>query len=90
MVATEGTGIQELAQAIQQHRQFLDETGGWQRRERVRLQSELDTILQAALVNRWHARAPEQFYQQILGKIVARELSPWQAVQALLNGGGAA
>jgi LAO/AO transport system kinase len=87
VVATEGTGVQELAQAIQQHRQFLEETGGWQRRERVRLQSELDTILQAALVARWHAKAPDQLYQQILGKIVARELSPWQAVQALLNGG---
>jgi LAO/AO transport system kinase len=87
VVATEGTGVRELAQAIQQHRQFLEETGGWQRRERVRLQSELDTILQAALVARWHAKAPDQLYQQILGKIVARELSPWQAVQALLNGG---
>lgn len=90
VVATEGTGIQELAQAIQRHRQHLEETGGWQRRERVRLQSELDTILQAALVARWHTNAPEDFYQQILSKIVARELSPWQAVQALLNGGGAA
>jgi LAO/AO transport system kinase len=89
VVATEGTGVQELAQAIQQHRQFLEETGGWQRRERVRLQSELDTILQAFLVARWHAKAPDQLYQQILDKIVARELSPWQAVQALLNGGAA-
>lgn len=89
VVATEGTGIQELVQSILEHRQFLEETGGWQRRERVRLQSELDSILQAALVARWHAESPDQFYQQILGKIIARELSPWQAVQVLINGGAA-
>jgi LAO/AO transport system kinase len=87
-IATDGTGIQELAEAIQGHRLFLEETGGWQRRENVRLQSELDAILQAALVDRWHATVPDQLYQQTLNKVVAREISPWQAVQTLLNGGG--
>ena len=87
VTATEGTGIQALAESVQQHRQFLEETGGWQRRERVRLQSELDGMLQAALVARWHAQAQDQLYQQTLSKIVSREISPWQAVMALLNGG---
>ncbi len=87
VTATEGIGIQALAESVQQHRQFLEETGGWQRRERVRLQSELDGMLQAALVARWHAQAPDQLYQQTLSKIVSREISPWQAVKALLNGG---
>lgn len=89
VTATEGTGVQALAETIRQHRQFLEETGGWQRRERVRMQSELDGMLQTALVARWHAQVPNQLYQQTLSKIVAREISPWQAVQALIAGGGA-
>lgn len=87
-IATDGTGIQELAEAVQRHRRFLEETGGWQRREKVRMQSEFDAILQTALVDRWHAQAPDQLYQRTLNQIVAREISPWQAVQAILNGGG--
>jgi len=86
-VATDGTGIEALAEEVHRHRLFLEETGGWDRRNKVRLQSELDAILQATLVARWHDQAPEQLYQQTLEKVVSREISPWQAVQALLNGG---
>ena len=57
-VATEGTGIAELAQAIASHRQHLEETGGWKRRERTRLQAELDMLLQETLVACWKAQLP--------------------------------
>ncbi|HEB64789.1 MAG TPA: methylmalonyl Co-A mutase-associated GTPase MeaB [Chloroflexi bacterium] len=83
-VATEGEGIAELTEQIARHGTFLRQTGDWNRRERVRLQNELDTLLQAALVARWRATLPNGRYGEILERLVARELSPRQAVEALL------
>ena len=84
-VAIEGTGIAELAGAIASHRQHLAETGGWQRRERARLQAELDMLLQARLVACWKAQLPAEAYQQALDGLMARQLSPHQAVERLVK-----
>jgi LAO/AO transport system kinase len=87
-VATEGTGIPELAQAITRHARHLRETGDWQRRERTRLQSELDALLQETLVDRWRSSVSEAGYHQVLQDLVERQISPWRAVSILLDGGG--
>ncbi len=84
-VATEGEGIEELASQIARHGAFLRESGDWKRRERVRLQNELDALLQATLVARWRASLPNGRYGEVLQKVVARQLSPRQAVQMLLG-----
>ena len=86
-IATEGSGIPELAAAIAHHRAFLVETGAKERRDRDRLQSELDSLLQDNLVTRWRATIPGNKYQQALDLILQRKLSPHQAVEALLDGG---
>ena len=86
-VATEGMGVPELAQAIARHARHLRETGDWQRRERTRLQSELDSLLQESLVNRWRGSVSETSYHQVLQDLVERQISPWQAVSILLDGG---
>jgi LAO/AO transport system kinase len=88
-VATEGTGVPELAQAIARHYEYLQETGEWRLRERSRLQSELDLLLQETLVNRWRSGISSERYNAILHGVVEREISPWQAVAALLDGRGA-
>ncbi len=85
-IATDGTGIPELAEAIARHRAHLEETGDLARRERARLQAELDDRLQETLVSRFRARVSEERYEQVLSRLLARELSPQQAVAALLNG----
>jgi LAO/AO transport system kinase len=86
-VATEGEGIPELADLIAQHHDHLLSTGDLERRDRTRLEAELENLLQATLVARWRGAIPPSHYQQVLDNLVARELSPWQAVEALLNGG---
>ena len=86
VIATEGSGIAELAAAIERHHQYLVSGGEWQRREEERLQSELDNLLQESLVESWRSRIKDGLYQQALGRVVARDLSPWQAVQLLLEG----
>jgi LAO/AO transport system kinase len=86
-IATEGSGIPELAAAIAHHRAYLQETGAKERRDRERLQSELDSLLQDNLVTRWRATVSGNKYQQVLDLILQRKLSPHQAVDALLDGG---
>ena len=85
-VATEGAGIPELAAAIADHQAYLQETGARERRDRARLQAELDSLLQDNLVARWRTTVPGIEYRQVLDLVVQRKLSPHQAVDALLDG----
>jgi GTPase len=85
-VSTDGKGIPELAEEITRHAEFLRATGGWTARDRARLASELDLILQQALVDQFHAREPETRYNEVLQQVYNRSISPWEAV-ALLTGG---
>jgi len=86
-VATQGDGVPELASAISSHYQYLHETGKWEDKERARLQNELDGLLKDVLVTRWRATIPRSKYQDALNKLVARRMSPHQAVADLLDGG---
>lgn len=86
-IATEGEGISELGTAINEHASFLNDTGQYAQRERARLQSELDFLLQEALVARWRSQVSENSYFQLLEKLVQRRISPHQAVSILIDGG---
>jgi LAO/AO transport system kinase len=88
-IAIEGEGIPELAGAIARHYDFLRQTGDWELRDRYRLQSELENLLQETLVNRWRTTVPEDDYQVVLNDLVARRISPYLAIDRLLNGGQA-
>jgi LAO/AO transport system kinase len=82
-VATEGIGIPALAQAILDHRRYLEASGEWRRRERTRLKSELEARIQEALVRRWQAGISEADFQAALNGLLHRELTPPQAVEQL-------
>ena len=84
-ISTEGEGIPELAEHIAHHAAHLRETGDWSARDRARLRSELDLILQNALVARFHQQVSDEEYEAALEKIVRRTLSPWEAVRSLLG-----
>ena len=85
-VATTGTGIVELADSIAKHADHIRQTGERDLRDRARLQSELETALQDALLNRFFETTEEKTYQAIIEQVLQRNLSPDQAVQALLHG----
>jgi LAO/AO transport system kinase len=84
-IATSGEGIAELAASIRQHRAHLKDGGGWQQRDQIRLQSELDSLLQTTLLSRWRESVSQERYQQTLGLLADRKISPLQAVENLLN-----
>lgn len=85
-VATEGHGVVELTEAIQEHRDYLERSGDWERRERARFKTELDALLQDKLVAWWRNSVPASKYKSVLDQVIERQLSPYQAVEALLDG----
>lgn len=85
-IALDGTGVPDLANAIANHRAYLDITGSWQQRERWRLQTELDQLLQSTLVENFRSNLPAGAYEQVLKDLLERRLSPYQAVEKLVDG----
>ncbi len=84
-IATQNDGIAELMSRIQAHAAYLQQSSGWQARDRSRLQNQLEDLLQAALLKRWRTSLPEGRYQQILADLQARRISPYQALHHLLD-----
>jgi LAO/AO transport system kinase len=85
-VATEGKGIVELSEAIARHVAHLTQSGDWVVRERARLEVELDALIREELVSHFRRDVPQKQYDNVLEKILQRELSPGEAVKVLMNG----
>lgn len=84
-VATEGKGIPELLEAVERHVAHLRSSGDWARRERARLETEFDLILQGTLVARFLSQIHPKSMDSTLESIQKREISPREAVDRLLN-----
>jgi LAO/AO transport system kinase len=84
-VSTEGKGIPELAESIAKHVAHLRQSGDWAARDRARLGSELDALLRESLMSQF-LRSTQGQYREVVGKVLRRELSPYDAVKSLLNG----
>jgi LAO/AO transport system kinase len=82
-IATTGSGIKEVYQAIVHHADYLRQSGEWQKRDRMRLQVELEALLQETLVARWRSRVPQQTYQSMAERVFKRQISPVNAVSEL-------
>lgn len=85
-IATDATGVPELIKAIAKHRSHLKDTGNLKRRERARLESELEYRLQDQLVSRWRETLSDKTYEKVMEQLLARSISPQEAAQSLLNG----
>ena len=85
-VATEGKGIDELIGAIAKHAEHLHQTGDWAARDRARLVSETESLLQEALMDLFRENVQPQNYHEIIEKVLNRNISPYEAVTSLLNG----
>jgi LAO/AO transport system kinase len=84
-VAVRNRGIEELAQAIEAHRAYLQESGLWQRREEERAARTLETMLQEELLRRVVAAHPPEEIASLVRQIAQRALDPYTAVQRLLG-----
>jgi LAO/AO transport system kinase len=84
-IATDGTGIAALVAAIEDHVQHLRKSGDWGRREKARLEAELEALLTETLVARFRSKVPDARYEKVIDQLVQRALSPWEAVKELLG-----
>lgn len=85
-VATEGKGIVEVAESIAKHAEHLRQSGDWTARDRARLGSEMEALLQETLMARFFESIPQEQYEDVMEKVLNRNLSPFEAVKFLLNG----
>ena len=83
--AITGEGIEELLAAIEEHHRHLTESGKLIDRNRARLSAELEERLQTELLHRLLARLPDGTLSETITKLVNRTLSPYNAVQQLLE-----
>src|SRR5687768_2598438 len=85
-VSTEGKGIAELAESIAKHAAHLRQSGDWATRDRARLRSEMDALLREELMRQFHENILPTKYDEVIEKVFNRDLSPYEAVQSLVNG----
>jgi len=85
-VATEGKGITEVVASIAKHAAHLRQSGDWTARDRARLGSEMEALLRETLMTRFLENIPQKKYDETLENVVNRHISPYEAVQLLLNG----
>jgi len=86
-IALDGTGVEKVAEQIQLHRDYLVESGEWAKRDRKKLQWEMESLLQSSLMERWRNTVTETRYREVLNQVINREISTAQAVNILANGG---
>lgn len=84
-VATRGEGVSALVEAVERHRQFLQESGEMARREAERAAHVLDHILRDALMGRLVARLSPMHVEDMVRRVAAREIDPYTAAGELLR-----
>ncbi len=84
-ISTDGKGIPELADSIAKHIAHLRQSGDWALRDGARLRSELEAVLQEELTKRFFERVQPAKYDEVVEKVLQRNVSPYEAVKLLLN-----
>lgn len=84
-VATDGQGVQNVVDAILEHRDYLRESGEWEERERDRSRQEVEQLLQAHLMDRLRAAVPTDERERVIIAVAARRLDPYTAVSQLFE-----
>lgn len=83
-IASGGQGLDELMDALAQHRAYLNDHPAGQQRVRVRAAIELELVLRDALLNRLLAATGPARIDHWVQRIAAREIDPYSAAEQLL------
>jgi LAO/AO transport system kinase len=84
-IALRGEGIEELIEAIEGHIAYLVESGEMGRRERSRIEAELESILRQKLLSNLLNRASEGEFESLIERILQRKLDPYSAAEMLIG-----
>jgi LAO/AO transport system kinase len=85
-VSTTGRGIDEVWDAVGEHRAFLEQHDRLKARRDARLRDELQRILRARLEQRVARQATGERFEKLLAQVGRRELDPYAAADELLEG----
>ena len=84
-VATERTGIAELWDTLRAHREFLETNGLVEERRRRRVRDEIRAIVADQLREQAAALGSGARFEDLVDKVVAREIDPFTAAAALFD-----
>jgi LAO/AO transport system kinase len=84
--ATEGQGIEAVLEAIDAHRAHLMQSGEIEERQRDRVRAEMGQLLRDQLASDFLASRGKAAYAQALDSVLARQLSPREAVRRFIEG----
>ncbi len=84
-VATEGRGIAELWDRVNEHRDFVTSSGELERRRRFRLGEELREIVARRLEQKARAICTGERWDRLTDDVATRSIDPWSAADAMLH-----
>lgn len=84
-VALTGEGIEELWNAIGDHRQYAESSGKLAETRRQRLIGEMESALLAGMRRRVRSSVSAETWAEFTGQVARRNLSPWSAAAQLLR-----
>ena len=85
-VASTGSGVEDVVDAIGAHRSWLAEEGRLEAKRSARLRDELTAILSERVIERVRAVRQGADFERVQAAVAARELDPWSAADELLSG----
>ena len=85
-VASTGGGVAELVALLDKHRHWLESSGEWAVRERLRAAHTLEGILRAELTRRILARMPHDGLDELVESLRRRDTDPYSAAAHLMAG----
>lgn len=85
-VAASGEGVDDLVEAVQGHRSWLEETGALGARRARRARDEVEAIAVAALRARWEDVGGHTDLDRLATAVAAGDLDPYSAADRLIGG----
>lgn len=82
-VALEGVGVETAVDTILSHKLYLEKSGEWFIKERVRSRQEVDQLLQAQFMSHLQATVPKAEHERLITAVARREIDPYAAVKKL-------
>ena len=83
--ASEGKGIEEVANFIQKHRSFLEGTGGLERKRKSRLEQRIREIIENQLhIDFWNSQRSSELHEK-LDLLLQRQSNPYDVAADLLE-----
>ena len=85
-IALHGEGIGAVVEAIEEHADYLRESGNLQQRERERIEGELRSIITQEMARSFFEGLDEAQFDSLVDSIIRREIAPYSAAALLLKG----